>query len=163
MIREKESGIRKLIEQFRPLLDLGDALKTVGSLEQLEAELKARIVVLEKQRDEAILKNAKELDAAQHAAKQVDREAANLLSAAKTQASEYLTAARQQAEALKQSEADKLDKAKARVTAAEAKAKALDAEASRMASDIAAKTKTLDDLDARLKDTQAALRKALGV
>ena len=163
MIRERESAVRKLIESFKPLIELGDAMKELASLESYEAELKGRIAVLVKERDAAILKNAKELDAAQHAAKQVDREAANLLSAAKTQASEYLTAARQQAEALKQSEADKLDKAKARVTAAEAKAKALDAEASRMASDIAAKTKTLDDLDARLKDTQAALRKALGV
>jgi cell division septum initiation protein DivIVA len=42
---ELESGVKRLAAQFKPIIDLGDLLNQLGSLEKHESEVKARLSI----------------------------------------------------------------------------------------------------------------------
>lgn len=163
MIGQHESGIRKLVEQFKPLLALGDALKEIGSLEQHAAEIQGSIVRLTKERDALVAESATAKKKADDATAAAKADAATMLKEAEQKATDILRTAQDKAATIEDEEKGRLKRVRADILASEQKLERLKSMSEAEATTVAQRKAELDTLQAKLDEARAALRKTLGI
>lgn len=147
--------VRKLTRMFQSLGEVVEVLDRIGSVEQAEGEVQARIDRLNKQAA-GIQTEADGIKSAANAYAQEQRERADAV----------LSAARQDAEALKaealQIVADAEAKSQALQIAAGKAVAAAEEKVAEAGAVVAAKHAELDDIEKRLEKAQAQVNKLLG-